>query len=67
MAARIPAFQRLEAPRQALQAGGMPWEIVIYPDTPRAFFAGYHASYRPEQATDGWSRLRTWFSPHGVA
>ena len=61
----IPAAQ-VEALREALKGAGKPCEIVVYPDTPHAFFADYRASYRPEQAADGWSRLRAWFSDHGV-
>jgi len=62
----IPVPQ-IEAMRDALKAAGKPCEIVIYPDTPHAFFADYRASYRPEAAKDGWSRLQAWFKDHGVA
>jgi carboxymethylenebutenolidase len=53
--------------RQALKAGNSGSEIVLYPDTPHAFFADYRPSYRKEQAEDGWKRLQAWFKEHGVA
>jgi carboxymethylenebutenolidase len=52
--------------RSALRAAGKPSEIVIYPDTPHAFFADYRASYRPDRAKAGWKRLQAWFKDHGV-
>ena len=42
----------------ALQAAGNPSQIVLYPDTPHGFHADYRASYRQEQAQDGWKRLQ---------
>jgi carboxymethylenebutenolidase len=41
--------------------------IVVYPDTPHAFFADYRPSYRKEAAEDGWRRLQSWFATHGLA
>ncbi len=53
--------------RSALkQAGNSTSEIVVYPDTPHAFFADYRPSYRPEAAQDGWKRLQNWFKQKGV-
>ena len=46
---------------------GQDAEIVVYPDTPHAFYADYRPSYREEQAEDGWKRLQAWFKQHGVA
>lgn len=57
----------VEQMRQALKAGNSGSEIVLYPDTPHAFFADYRPSYRKEQAEDGWKRLQAWFKEHGVA
>jgi carboxymethylenebutenolidase len=57
----------VEQMRQALNAGNSGSEIVLYPDTPHAFFADYRPSYRKEQAEDGWKRLQAWFKEHGVA
>src|SRR5713226_4052878 len=51
----------IEQMRTALQAAGSPSEIVIYPNTPHGFHADYRASYRKEQAEDGWKRLQAWF------
>jgi carboxymethylenebutenolidase len=62
----IPMTQ-IQAMQDALKAAGSPSEIVVYPDTPHGFNADYRASYRPEQAKDGWKRLLAWFSDHGVA
>ena len=41
--------------------------IVVYPDTPHAFFADYRPSYRKEAADDGWRRLQAWFATHVLA
>jgi len=57
----------VEQMRQALQTVGSPSQIVIYPNTPHGFYADYRASYRKEQAEDGWKRLLDWFKQHGVA
>jgi carboxymethylenebutenolidase len=50
----------------ALKESGGKSEIVLYPDTPHAFFADYRPSYRKEQAEDGWKKLLDWFKQHGV-
>jgi carboxymethylenebutenolidase len=52
---------------QALKAAGKPAEIVVYPDTPHAFYADYRPSYRKEQAEDGWKWMLAWFKKYGVA
>ena len=62
----IPA-ESVAAMRAALKDAHKTAEIVVYPDTPHAFFADYRPSYRPEQAHDGWKRLREWFKKAGVA
>jgi carboxymethylenebutenolidase len=62
----IPMTQ-IQAMQDALKAAGSPSEIVVYPDTPHGFNADYRASYRPEQAKDGWKRQLAWFKDHGVA
>jgi carboxymethylenebutenolidase len=62
----IPMTQ-IQAMQDALKAAGNPSEIVVYPDTPHGFNADYRASYRPEQAKDGWKRLLAWCKDHGVA
>ena len=53
--------------RAALKTANKPAEIVVYPDTPHAFYADYRASYRKEPAEDGWKRLLAWFKANGVA
>ena len=50
----------------ALEDSGCKSEIVVYPDTPHAFFADYRPSYRKEQAEDGWKRLLEWLKKHGI-
>ncbi len=57
----------VEQMRAALKTASKPAEIVLYPDTPHAFFADYRASYRKEAATDGWDRMLAWFRGNGVA
>ena len=58
----------VEAMREALKAAGNTTaEIVVYPDTPHAFYADYRPSYRKDQADDGWKRLQEWFKKNGVA
>ncbi len=59
--------ETVEQMRKALDAENSDSEIVIYPDTPHAFFADYRPSYRKEQAEDGWKRLKAWFKQYGVA
>jgi carboxymethylenebutenolidase len=39
-------------------------EIVLYPDTPHAFFADYRPSYRPAVAADAWARCLAWLETH---
>jgi len=53
--------------RAALKEAGKTAEIIVYPETPHAFFADYRPSYRKDQAADGWKRLLEWFKHHGVA
>jgi carboxymethylenebutenolidase len=57
----------VEKMRAALKDAGKPCEIVVYPDTPHAFYADYRPSYRKDKADDGWQRLLAWFKRNGVA
>jgi carboxymethylenebutenolidase len=59
--------ESVERMRAALKEAGKPAEIVLYPNTPHAFYADYRPSYRKAQAEDGWKRLREWFKKYGVA
>jgi carboxymethylenebutenolidase len=52
---------------ERMKAANSSSQIIVYPDTPHAFFADYRPSYRKEQAEDGWKRLQEWFKRHGVA
>jgi len=57
----------VEQMRAALKAAGnTASEIVLYPDTPHAFFADYRPSYRKPAAEDGWKRTVAWFKANGL-
>ena len=51
----------VEKMRAALKEAGKTAEIILYPDTPHAFFADYRPSYRKDKAEDGWKRMLEWF------
>lgn len=59
--------ETIEQMRTALEAANSSSNIIVYPDTPHAFYADYRASYRKEAAEDGWKRLQVWIKQHGVA
>ncbi|MFB2834292.1 dienelactone hydrolase family protein [Floridanema evergladense] len=59
--------ETVEQMQKALKAGNSGSQIVLYPDTPHAFFADYRPSYRKQQAEDGWKKMLAWFQKHGVA
>jgi carboxymethylenebutenolidase len=40
--------------------------IVVYPEAGHAFFADYRASYREDDARDGWRRCLAWLVEHGA-
>jgi carboxymethylenebutenolidase len=57
----------VEQMQKALKEANKPSEIKLYPDTPHGFHADYRASYRKEQAQDGWNLLLAWFKKNGAA
>ena len=57
----------VEKMQAAFKEAGKTAEIVVYPETPHAFFADYRPSYRKDKAEDGWKRLLDWFKKYGVA
>jgi carboxymethylenebutenolidase len=57
----------VEQMRTALKAAKVDAEIVVYPDSPHAFFADYRPSYKEDDAKDAWQKLQAWFKQHGVA
>jgi len=57
----------VERMRQALKKEKKEGEIIVYKDTPHAFFADYRLSYRKDKAEDGWKRMLAWFKKHGVS
>ncbi|MCE1241235.1 MAG: dienelactone hydrolase family protein [Azonexaceae bacterium] len=59
----------IEAMEASLKQGGhaaQASEIVLYDNAPHAFHADYRASYRKEDAEDGWKRMLAWFRRNGV-
>ena len=60
-------LETVEQMKQALRAAGSASTMIVYPETPHAFYADYRPSYRKEAAEDGWRRLLAWFKEHGVA
>jgi len=54
----------------ALASGAKPAsrasKIHVYDNAPHAFNADYRASYRKEEADNGWQRMQAWFKQHGV-
>ncbi len=58
--------ESVEKMRAALNKQGKTSEIILYPNTPHAFFADYRPSYRKQEAIEGWKRLLAWFKQHGV-
>ncbi|MBI3246710.1 MAG: dienelactone hydrolase family protein [Deltaproteobacteria bacterium] len=56
----------VEKMQAALRDAKNPSQIVLYPDTPHGFHADYRASYRKEQAEDGWKRLQEWLKKNGA-
>lgn len=58
----------VEKLREALKAAGKDGQsmIHVYPEMPHAFHADYRPSFRKQAAEDGWKRMLTWFSSHGV-
>jgi carboxymethylenebutenolidase len=59
--------ESVEKMRAARKDAGKTREIVLYPDTPHAFFADYRPGYRKDKAEDGWKRMLEWFRKYGVA
>jgi carboxymethylenebutenolidase len=57
----------VEKMRAALKQANKTAEIVVYPDTPHAFYADYRPSYRKDKAEDAWKRMLDWFKKNGVA
>lgn len=53
--------QSVEKMREKLKSANSKSQIIVYPDTPHAFFADYRPSYRKEAAEDGWKKLQEWF------
>jgi len=52
--------------QQAVAKGKSGSDLLVYPGVPHAFFADYRASYRKEDAENGWRRLQDWFKKNGL-
>lgn len=59
--ALIPAAQ-VDAIREALRAGDVDHEIVVYPDADHGFFCDHRATFHKEAAEDAWQRVKALFS-----
>lgn len=57
----------VEKMRQRLAAAPAPGEIVVYPNTPHAFFADYRESYRKDAAQDAFARMLAFLKAQGAA
>jgi carboxymethylenebutenolidase len=60
-------LETVEQMRTALKAAKVDAQIIVYPDSPHAFFADYRPSYKENDARDAWQKLQAWFKQHGVA
>jgi carboxymethylenebutenolidase len=60
-------LESVEQMRTALKAAKVDAQIIVYPDSPHAFFADYRPSYKEDDAKDAWQKLQAWFKQHGVA
>jgi carboxymethylenebutenolidase len=60
-------LETVEQMRTALKSAKVDAQIIVYPDSPHAFFADYRPSYKEDDAKDAWQKLQAWFKQHGVA
>lgn len=60
-------LETVEQMRTALKPAKVDAQIIVYPDSPHAFFADYRPSYKEDDAKDAWQKLQAWFKQHGVA
>jgi carboxymethylenebutenolidase len=60
-------LETVEQMRTALKSAKVDAQIIVYPDSPHAFFADYRPSYKEDDARDGWQKLQAWFKQNGVA
>ena len=60
-------LETVEQMRTALEKAKVDAQIVVYPDSPHAFFADYRPSYKQDDAEDAWQKMQAWFKQHGVA
>jgi len=56
----------VEMLRSRLKTFGAPAEIVVYDGAPHGFYADYRDSYRPDIATQAWTRTRAFLAAQGV-
>jgi carboxymethylenebutenolidase len=56
----------IEQMRAALKKAKVASEIVVFPNSPHAFFADYRPSYVEADARDAWQKALAWFKKNGV-
>lgn len=61
------ANDTVEQMRAALKEAGKKSDIILFPDTPRGFYADYRPTYRKATADEAWGKLVAWFKANGVA
>ncbi len=59
--------ESLDKIKAACAAAKKSCEIMVYPDTPHAFYADYRPSYREGPAKDGWAKFTAFLKTNGVA
>lgn len=59
-------LETVEQMRTALKKAKVASEIVVFPDSPHAFFADYRPSYVEADARDAWQKALAWFKQNGV-
>jgi carboxymethylenebutenolidase len=61
---QYPAPEHVDELEEILKREGKTYEFHRYDDAGHAFFAVDRPSYRPAAATDGWERIRSFYSTH---
>jgi carboxymethylenebutenolidase len=59
--------QMREALKKSTSKAARESELIVYTEAGHGFNADYRPSYNKEAATDGWTRLQTWFKKYGAA
>lgn len=62
----LEGVEQLKAALQGGSAAAKRAEVHVYPEAGHAFAADYRASYRKDDADDGFKRLSAWLKANGV-